>query len=123
MGKYDIPAVIDYVLANTTSERLSYICHSLGCGTFFIAAIERPAVNERVDVALALGPSTATRSNGNFFWLPEPILRPALKALGVTSIPASNTTLQRSLTVLCGRRFVVSVCRDFFMSVTGFNRC
>ena len=30
MGKYDLPAMIDYILMQTSTKKLSYIAHSLG---------------------------------------------------------------------------------------------
>lgn len=62
MGKYDIPAVINYVLTTTGQSSLSYIGHSMGCAMFFIAMTYYPALNSKIDVMIALAPATA---NGN----------------------------------------------------------
>lgn len=59
MGKYDIPASIQYVLTKTEQTSLSYIGHSLGCAVFFIAMAYRPELNAKIDVMIALAPVTA----------------------------------------------------------------
>ena len=37
IGKYDVPAMINYILNTTGRQKLSYIGHSMGCATFYIA--------------------------------------------------------------------------------------
>ena len=56
MGKYDIPAVINYVLAKTGRSTMSYIGHSMGCAMLFICMIEHPELNAKIDVMIALAP-------------------------------------------------------------------
>lgn len=62
MGKYDIPASINYVLSVTGQSSLSYVGHSMGCAVFFIAMTYHPELNSKIDVMVALAPATA---NGN----------------------------------------------------------
>ena len=59
MGKYDIPAVINYVLAKTGRSTMSYIGHSMGCAMLFIGMIEHPELNAKIDVMIALAPGTS----------------------------------------------------------------
>ena len=59
MGKYDIPASINYVLNKTEQTSLSYIGHSMGCTVFFIAMSYRPELNAKIDVMIALAPAAA----------------------------------------------------------------
>ena len=59
MGKYDIPASINYVLRVTQHPKLIYIGHSLGCGLFYIAMNERPELNNRVETMVALAPASS----------------------------------------------------------------
>jgi len=37
MGKYDIPAAVDYILNNTQANDLYYIGHSMGTSMFWVA--------------------------------------------------------------------------------------
>ncbi|XP_032786259.2 lipase member K isoform X1 [Daphnia magna] len=59
MGNYDIPAVINFVLAKTGSQKISYIGHSMGCTMFFICMSLHPELNEKIDVMIALAPAVS----------------------------------------------------------------
>lgn len=59
MGKYDIPAVINYVLAKTGRTKLIFIGHSMGCAIFFLAIITHPELNDKVEVMMAMAPATS----------------------------------------------------------------
>jgi hypothetical protein len=81
MGKYDIPAVINYVLAKTGRNTMSYIGtqylgilnnnlipytlflfvsgHSMGCAMFFIGMSLRPELNAKIDVMIGLAPASS----------------------------------------------------------------
>ena len=59
MGLYDIPAVLDYVLAETKQPKLSYVGHSMGCAIFFVAMIKYPEMNDKIDVMMALAPAAS----------------------------------------------------------------
>lgn len=48
MGKYDVPASIDYVLNTTHHERLYYIGFSMGTTVFFTMMNHRPQYNDKV---------------------------------------------------------------------------
>lgn len=54
IGNYDLPAVINHILKTTGQSKLSYIGHSLGCGTFFIAMVKHPELNSKIDVMVVL---------------------------------------------------------------------
>ncbi|XP_046451056.1 lipase 3-like [Daphnia pulex] len=59
MGTFDIPSVVNYILTKTGRAKLSYIGHSMGCAMFFVAMINRPELNDRIEVMMALAPATA----------------------------------------------------------------
>ena len=61
MGERDIPAMMSYILQVNGEPKLSYIGHSLGCALFFIAMIQRPQWNQKIDVMLALAPVSSMR--------------------------------------------------------------
>ncbi|KAM8716817.1 hypothetical protein ACLKA7_003654 [Drosophila subpalustris] len=56
IGFYDLPALIDAVLAKTGFKKLSYYGHSQGTTSFFVMASTRPEYNEKVHVMQALAP-------------------------------------------------------------------
>lgn len=61
MGRYDIPAVVQFILArNGKSEtKLSYIGYSMGASMFFVAMIAHPELNSKIEVMIALGPAAS----------------------------------------------------------------
>ena len=125
MGQYDIPAVIDYVLATTGRPKLSYIGHSLGCAVFYIAVESRPDLNDKVDVMIALAPSVATRNFRNWPMLFSPALvklRPTLKDLGVTVILNNDPPVRDFARLFCEQTLLsAALCRAFILSIVGFN--
>ncbi|CAL4122891.1 unnamed protein product, partial [Meganyctiphanes norvegica] len=56
MAKYDIPAVIDYILETTKYQQLSYVGHSMGTTIFWAAMSENPDYNSKIKVMFGLGP-------------------------------------------------------------------
>ncbi|XP_052852835.1 lipase 1 [Drosophila gunungcola] len=56
IGMYDLPAMIDGVLAKTGHQKLSYIGHSQGTTSFFVMASSRPEYNAKIHVMSALAP-------------------------------------------------------------------
>lgn len=59
MGTYDIPAIIDFVLAKTGQSQVSYVGHSEGTTQIFAAASLAPAYyKEKMNIFVALGPAT-----------------------------------------------------------------
>ncbi|XP_034473375.1 lipase 3 [Drosophila innubila] len=56
IGAYDLPAMIDYILALTGQKALHYVGHSQGCTTFFVMASFRPEYNAKIKTAHMLAP-------------------------------------------------------------------
>jgi len=55
-GKFDVPAQIHYILQFIQQEKLSYIGHSQGTMSFWIAMETNPELNEKIEIMFALGP-------------------------------------------------------------------
>lgn len=55
MGKYDLPATIDYVLQITYSDQVFCIGHSMGTAIFFVMASVRPEYNSKVKAFFSAG--------------------------------------------------------------------
>jgi predicted alpha/beta hydrolase len=56
MGVYDLPAVIDYILARTGQQNLYYIGHSMGNTMFFVLTSLKPEYNMKIHLMVALAP-------------------------------------------------------------------
>lgn len=59
MGKYDIPACIEYVVERTGFATLSYVGHSMGCGTFYMALHHRPELSSKINAMVSLAPAAS----------------------------------------------------------------
>ncbi|KAH8282091.1 hypothetical protein KR054_005394 [Drosophila jambulina] len=56
MGKYDLPANIDYILSKTGYEQVHYIGHSQGTAIFWVLCSEQPAYTQKITSMHALAP-------------------------------------------------------------------
>lgn len=105
MGKYDVTASINYILNVTEHEKLSYVGHSLGCTLFYIAMIEQPQYNDKIDVMISLAPSTSLANLDNFlFNLIAPFTSPLeslFRLLGVYNLYSNDALSHRMLRFVC----------------------
>lgn len=62
MAKYDLPAMLDYVLDQTGVEKVQYIGHSMGTTTFFALMSSQPSYQEKVSSMIALAPVATLRN-------------------------------------------------------------
>jgi predicted alpha/beta hydrolase len=70
MGRYDVPANIDYVLTKTGQKTLSYAGHSQGTSQMFVALSDdktKEYVNSKVKVFLALAPIVYLANQDSLF--------------------------------------------------------
>lgn len=113
IGFYDIPATIDYVLANTGEERLNYVGFSQGAGTFLIMCAERPQYCGKANIMIGLAPATRhTHAKSVVFRvLTESInkLEGALTSAGFHELFAKGALLQELLAFLCKFRTAADV--------------
>lgn len=56
IGKYDLPAAIDYILMNTRTPQVHYIGYSMGTTLFYIMASERPEYQPKIRSQVSLAP-------------------------------------------------------------------
>ena len=57
MGLYDVPTIIDTILAETGHQNLTYVGHSEGTTQMFMGASLQPAYfQERVNLFVAMAP-------------------------------------------------------------------
>ncbi|XP_063624782.1 gastric triacylglycerol lipase-like [Cydia splendana] len=58
IGTYDVPAMVNYVLNYTNTEKLMYVGFSQGGGSFFVMCSERPEMCKKVKLMIGLAPAT-----------------------------------------------------------------
>lgn len=62
MAKYDLPAMLDFVLEKTGVEKLHYVGHSMGTTVFFALMSSQPEYQERIASMVALAPVATVTS-------------------------------------------------------------
>lgn len=68
MGRFDIPASIDYVLNVTGQSKLAaYFGYSLGSSLFFIGANYHPQLNDQVEMLVSFGPTVSFAHLNNYY--------------------------------------------------------
>ncbi|XP_055918939.1 lipase 1-like [Eupeodes corollae] len=122
---FDIPAMIDFILRNTDSEKLMYVGHSQGTTILFVMCSIRPEYNDKIIVGHALAPVAFMKH------IRTPLLPlgdsafqlPVVKAMMYELLP--NSDLFRG-TCLSGKN-AEDVCITFYFMIVGkdvkqFNR-
>lgn len=67
MAQFDVPAIIDHVLAITGSPYLNYVGHSMGCLCIFAAISHHPHYSKKIKKMAAIAPSLYAENISNFF--------------------------------------------------------
>lgn len=76
MGRYDIPASIDYVYNVTGQQKLAaYFSYSLGCSLFFIGTNHYPRLNNLVEMVIAFGPTVSLKQLDNYYRFASPFVK------------------------------------------------
>lgn len=65
IGVYDLPAIIDYVSAETNYTKMHYIGHSQGVTAFLVMTSERPEYNDKILLMNALAPAVYMSNVGD----------------------------------------------------------
>lgn len=67
LGVYDLPTMIDYILAvNTAYPTIHYIGHGQGTTAFFVMASKRPQYNHKIQLMQAFAPIAYLEGAGNY---------------------------------------------------------
>ncbi|KAF6208088.1 hypothetical protein GE061_016538 [Apolygus lucorum] len=108
MGYYDLPSMIDYVLAKTQQNRLTYVGHSQGTCVFFVMGSTRPEYNEKISSMFALGPVASLEHLGSILLKQMAVrsktIHKAANAAGISYITLDTTdTFSKFIDVFQGR--------------------
>lgn len=57
IGRYDIPAILDYILNVTNKPWLHYVGHSQGCTIYFVMASDRPEYLNKIRTMHSMAPA------------------------------------------------------------------
>ncbi|XP_075234694.1 lipase 1-like [Lycorma delicatula] len=56
MGLFDLPAMLDYIIALTGYPDVNYIGHSMGTTMFYVMGSERPDYNSKIRISINMAP-------------------------------------------------------------------
>ncbi|XP_047995332.1 lipase 1-like [Leguminivora glycinivorella] len=105
MGRYDIPAYLDYILELTGQEKVHYIGHSQGSTSFLVAMSMRPEYNEKIISFQGLAPAAFFYNNRNPFYLNiapfERVLESLANQIGIYEVLGRNDVLTPILMQIC----------------------
>lgn len=125
MGRFDLPANFDYVLALTGTDGLYYVGHSMGTTMFFVCMAERPEYNSKIKLMSALAPVAYTQHmispialiapfEGQIEWL--------LRMLGANEfLPSSEFMDFIGRTVCHTNSPIQAVCSNVLFLAMGYN--
>ncbi|XP_063162238.1 lipase member M-like [Candoia aspera] len=122
MAKYDLPAVLNFILQKTGQQQLYYVGYSQGAAIAFIAFSTMPELAQKIKMFFALAPVTrikyAKSSIVKLLNLPERFLQ---ALLGKREFLPQKWLVRKILATFCGRRLFTSVCGNIFFHLSGYN--
>ncbi|XP_016959911.1 lipase 3-like [Drosophila biarmipes] len=124
IGKEDVAAMIDYILAATNQKALHYVGHSQGCTTLVVLLSTRPQYNKLVKTAILMAPAVFMRHTST---LAQTVLRKYIMKTRDHEFMFHNRVLSDILRVKCGLPAANVLCSAFFLMSNGrvsphFNR-
>ncbi|XP_044748470.1 lipase 1-like [Coccinella septempunctata] len=94
IGFYDLPAMVDYIINTTNSQKLFYVGISQGEATFLIMASTRPEYNSKIQLASLTSPSSHLKHSDNVvlktlgaYW---PVLQLGAETVGLYTVPGRD---------------------------------
>ncbi|XP_031783511.1 lipase member K-like isoform X2 [Nasonia vitripennis] len=129
MGKYDLPAEIEYITRLKKASSLLYVGHSMGTTAFYAMASERPAVASKVKAMFGLAPVAFTDHAKGPFWLIGSALRRAQRNRhssagnleGTSEFFAQSGYFKFAAKCICNRPLLRDLCRAIVFSTVGFD--
>ncbi|KAJ2951737.1 hypothetical protein O0L34_g13902 [Tuta absoluta] len=126
IGRYDLPASIDFMLKETGKPKVKYVGFSQGTSVFYVMAAERPEYNEKVSIAVQLASiAWLSRIKSPLFRLVGEInegLGNVRDIFGFNAVNASNPVLQYVKRKVCGNEVAnVIICSTTAFSIFGFD--
>lgn len=123
MGRYDVAATLTYILKETEEDELSFVGHSLGCTLFYIAMIEQPELNAKVDVMISLAPTTSAAHLNNLFRYLAPMVQPMkvfFEWTGTRALHANEGFTHQLTRAFCSSSSTAAkLCQHFLFLILG----
>ncbi|XP_001373535.3 lipase member M [Monodelphis domestica] len=122
MARFDLPAVINFILQKTGQEKVFYVGYSQGTTMAFIAFSTMPELAQRIKMYFALAPVASVKHSKSpgtkFLLLPEIMIK---GMFGKKEFLHQHKFLKPLLIHLCGQIILDKLCSNFILLLGGFN--
>ncbi|CAG5074853.1 Similar to Lip3: Lipase 3 (Drosophila melanogaster) [Cotesia congregata] len=126
IGIYDLPAMIDYILNNTGSQKIFYAAHSQGTTAFFVMCSIMPEYNQKIIAMSALGPvAYVGHMISPFFQILSrfaPMIENAMNLLGMYEFQPTEKFIKNLKVLICDTEaWSQPICENAMFLVAGFG--
>ncbi|XP_038599742.1 lysosomal acid lipase/cholesteryl ester hydrolase isoform X2 [Tachyglossus aculeatus] len=122
MARYDLPAVINFILNKTGQEQVYYVGHSQGTTIAFIAFSTLPQLAKKIKMFFALAPVAtvkfATSPLAKLGIFPELLFK---EVFGTREFLPQSSILKWLATHVCTHIILKELCGNLFFVLCGFN--
>eukprot|EP00069_Balaena_mysticetus_P014158 bmy_08487T0 len=122
MARFDLPAVINFILQKTGQEKIYYIGYSQGTTMGFIAFSTMPELAQKIRMYFALAPIATVKhakSPGTKFLLLPDVMIKGL--FGKKEFLYQTRFLRQFVIYLCGQVIMDQICSNIMLLLGGFN--
>jgi len=126
MAKFDLPAMIEYVLETTGEQELFYAGHSMGTTAFMAMHHYRPDIGEKIRLANLLAPVAGEANMGGpLGWISDSILYGMIdflmELMGVGEFLPSNLLMDCLASLFCHETITQGLCTNILFILCGFD--
>ncbi|XP_041769585.1 lipase 1-like [Anopheles merus] len=123
IGLYDLPVMVDHVLAQTGQPQLHYVGHSQGTTMFFVLNALRPEYNRKFRLMHALAPAVFLTHLQNpflrFLAQHETAALQFVNFFGIFEVKPYQEDINRLAKALCPDFYSRALCLDAMHTMTG----
>uniref|UniRef100_T1JB84 Partial AB-hydrolase lipase domain-containing protein n=1 Tax=Strigamia maritima TaxID=126957 RepID=T1JB84_STRMM len=123
MAKYDVPAVIDFIVTKSEYKQIYYIGHSMGTSMMFALLSTQPKYNEIVKTFFALAPVARLKNVKTPLRFLAPFSRSLdwiLNTITTGEFLTSSPLMKFFTSTICASRLSF-LCEHILFSICGFN--
>uniref|UniRef100_A0A6P7H6L8 Lipase n=1 Tax=Diabrotica virgifera virgifera TaxID=50390 RepID=A0A6P7H6L8_DIAVI len=126
IGMYDIPAMIDYILAKTGEKQIYHVGHSQGTTSFYVMTSMRPEYADKITHHVSLAPIGFMNHLKSpliqLFAGPSDQLGAVLKAVGTGEFMAEDSAINFITDIYCSNLGLNKIiCKNALFMACGFN--
>ncbi|XP_053441119.1 lipase member M [Nycticebus coucang] len=122
MARFDLPAVINFILQKTGQEKIYYVGYSQGTTMGFIAFSTMPELAQKIKMYFALAPIATVKyaksPGAKFLLLPDMMLT---GLFGRKEFLYQTRFLRQFVIYLCGQVILDQICSNVMLLLGGFN--